>query len=393
MSDAATEGPRTGVRSLFPGYYPPDSDELKRFVTEGLVVLDTNALLDIYRFTDDARSEYVQALSLLDDRLWVPHRTAHEFLDRRTTVIRSRSAERAEFNEALNGALAEATDAILHYAKRRGLSPGDVQSITALIDDAQQNIQETLDEVVDCGTAIDPDCHPDSDPILKQIEEVADGKIGKQSSDPKQLAALEKTWQTRLAAKIPPGYEDAKKGDRSIGDYLVWHQTLEEAKRRRGMRVLMISNEQKPDWVRRDGSHIGPRPELVKEMRDYADRAFHLIDVRTFLKLANEYLSARISESTVDEASRLGDNSKLEAAKRQLEQLDRQIQMAGMELERAHAQYFDLSNNAPSVKSASFRRERDQLATEIRYATHRHEELQVELDHHRRIVDVLTRGA
>ncbi|MFI6314066.1 PIN-like domain-containing protein [Nocardia fusca] len=26
-------------------------------------------------------------------------------------------------------------------------------------------------------------------------------------------------------AHIPPGYEDAKKGGRSSGDYLVWHQT------------------------------------------------------------------------------------------------------------------------------------------------------------------------
>jgi hypothetical protein len=58
---------------------------------------------------------------------------------------------------------------------------------------------------------------------------------------------------------------DAKKGDRAIGEFLIWHQTIEESKRRRTMPVLMICNEQKPDWVRHDGAYSSPRHELVKE--------------------------------------------------------------------------------------------------------------------------------
>lgn len=39
---SAAETPHTGVRSMLPGFYPPRAGELKRFISEGLVVLDTN---------------------------------------------------------------------------------------------------------------------------------------------------------------------------------------------------------------------------------------------------------------------------------------------------------------------------------------------------------------
>jgi hypothetical protein len=291
---------------MFPGFYPPRPGELKRFISEGLVVLDTNALLDMYRFTEDARADYIRALGLLGDRLWIPHQTAQEFFERRTTVIQSWRTDREDFDQELNRALGVVIGIIVGYAHRRGVDETGAQTITELVSDAQASILEKLDEVVDAGADIDPAGHPDDDPILQQVQELIDDKIG-ETPDAQYLAKREKEWNIRAAAHIPPGYKDARKGDRSIGDYLVWHQTLEEAKRRRTMPVLMICNEQKPDWVRRDGTYSGPRHELVKEMRDHVDQDFHLVDVHNFMTLANEHLSAHISDSTVDEASRLSD--------------------------------------------------------------------------------------
>ncbi|MGW3281134.1 PIN-like domain-containing protein [Nocardia rhamnosiphila] len=41
-------------------------------------MLDTNALLSMYRITTDARAEYLRALSLLGGRPWIPHRSPAE---------------------------------------------------------------------------------------------------------------------------------------------------------------------------------------------------------------------------------------------------------------------------------------------------------------------------
>jgi hypothetical protein len=232
--------------------------------SEGLVVLDTNALLDIYRFTKDARADYIRALSLLGNRLWVPHQTAQEFFEGRTTVIRSWHTDRNHFDQELSAALVAVVEAILRYDHRRGLDHADVQAITDLVDAAQDRMLEKLDEVVDAGAGTDANGHPEDDPVLQQIEKLINGKSGK-APELRDLAARHKEWGTRFAAHTPLGHMDAKKGDREIGEFLVWHQTIEESKRRRTMPVLMICNEQKPDWVRHDGAYSSPRHELVKE--------------------------------------------------------------------------------------------------------------------------------
>jgi hypothetical protein len=56
---------------------------------------------------------------------------------------------------------------------------------------------------------------------------------------PQTRAGLERIGSIRINAKLPPGYADKKKGDRIIGDFFVWEQTLREAERRKKP-VLMI---------------------------------------------------------------------------------------------------------------------------------------------------------
>ncbi len=70
---------------------------------------------------------------------------------------------------------------------------------------------------------------------------------------------------------------------------------MQEAKRR-NKQVLLITNEMKPDWVHRNGKVVGPRPELVQEMARDAGQGFHLVDVRTFLTLASQFLEAEVSQ-------------------------------------------------------------------------------------------------
>ncbi|MGW4774195.1 PIN-like domain-containing protein [Nocardia sp. NPDC004278] len=295
----------SSMKTMFPGYFPPSSVALRRFVVDGLVVLDTNALLDVYRFTDTTRAQYLQVLGLLGNRLWIPHQTGHEFFERRTTVIRQRHDVRDNLERDFANVLDVAVAAIAQFARRRGLGDESVQPIAEHLAGALIKVLAELDETADTGAVIDPDAHPDSDPILQEVLLLLEEKIG----DPFEvsiLAGLQRIGQQRLTANIPPGYRDSSKGgDRSIGDFLVWEQTMREAEKRK-MPVLMITNEQKPDWVREDGVHIGPRSELVKEMRDRADQDFHLVDARTFLTLAQEHLAAEVSEASVDEASRLG---------------------------------------------------------------------------------------
>ncbi len=296
-SKAAAE--RSTFRTEFAGYYPPTDDDLRHFVTEGLVVLDTNAVLDLYRFTDPTREEYFAALELLGERLWIPNRVGEEFHDRRASVIADRQGIRDVINDQMAKPIAELVAIAAHHAHRHGLDQkvaADVRDgVRAAVDTMIREIEGTV------GITIDLDAHPDSDPILTQLGELFDGKIGAAFGD-KEAAAAHKEHKIRLAGHIPPGYADVGKGERAIGDFLVWKQTINEASSR-GLPVLLVTNETKPDWVFSDGHYTMPRVELVREMKKQADCEFHLVDVQTYLGLARKYLAAQVSDAAVDEAA------------------------------------------------------------------------------------------
>jgi hypothetical protein len=70
------------------GYIFPNEDEIKEIWTKADFCLDTNVLLDVYRYRDKNRVAFLKPLGTLKGRLFVPNRVAVEFARNRITVIR-----------------------------------------------------------------------------------------------------------------------------------------------------------------------------------------------------------------------------------------------------------------------------------------------------------------
>ena len=75
------------MKDVFAGYYLPSEDDYKRLWQEGLIVLDTNVLLDSYRLPASAREDLLSVLDLVKERLWIPYQVALEYQRRRLKVI------------------------------------------------------------------------------------------------------------------------------------------------------------------------------------------------------------------------------------------------------------------------------------------------------------------
>lgn len=286
------------LRDLFPGHFPPDRAGYKRALTQGLVVLDANALLELYRFNEAGRQEYLAALRLLGDRLWVPHRAAQEFMENRFSVIVESAASPGKFEKELSGLIQQAVELIQGTGKRRGLTQDQVKAFVTPLTATADHITSKLAELH--SFPFTPAEAVQGDPILDAVVELLRDKLGDPLAD---LAAAEKEARRRIEQKIPPGYADASKGSRACGDYLLWLQTMLQAKEIQKP-ILLISGEQKNDWIRREHGHtLGPRPELVAEMRAFAGQEFYLSTVQTFLIRAKEHLEAEVSETTVEQAA------------------------------------------------------------------------------------------
>lgn len=68
-----------GIFDGFDGYAPRSEEDWKNTLSNGLVVVDTNVLLSLYRYNPEARNSLLRTLQAFDSRLWVPNQVMVEF--------------------------------------------------------------------------------------------------------------------------------------------------------------------------------------------------------------------------------------------------------------------------------------------------------------------------
>lgn len=63
----------------YEGYWRKNKDDVEHAIKSSTIVLDTNALLSLYRMERSARGEYFEVLNALASRIWIPRQVADEF--------------------------------------------------------------------------------------------------------------------------------------------------------------------------------------------------------------------------------------------------------------------------------------------------------------------------
>lgn len=301
------------MRNSFRGYYPPTEAEYRRLWSEGIIVLDTNVLLDLYRLPSSARDELLSVLDLLRNRLWIPHQVALEFQRRRLTVI---AGERKATESALSSA-----SSLIETLKRRvdelqidkrglGLSAGPlVSGLQAANEKLLKAIQTVHDAQPDIAS---------SDPIRDRLDEILGDHVGPPPTDQAELDVLIADGDHRFANKIPPGYADADKDkniseasfvnehllyQRKFGDLILWRQLLNHVKNNNIRTVLFVTRDRKEDWWwREEGKTIGAHPELVQEIARTANvELFWMYTSVQFVEQSANYTTAGVSPQSVNE--------------------------------------------------------------------------------------------
>ncbi|MCF6525586.1 PIN-like domain-containing protein [Streptomyces sp. JJ36] len=277
--------------------------DYKQAVRTYLVVLDTNVLLELYRFTPGARRELLDVLGRVKNRLWVPHQVAEEYYARRVDAVKGHIELYDSIPKKLEECRNKALQELRIFAKRCSLSEADKKRLLEPIEVA---FSQTIAAVEKQGESFDLSLAAviSDDPVLAALAGLLDGKTGAPFAV-EEVEALISQYEQRVENKTPPGYKDASKGENAHGDYFVWEQILREAATRRSA-VLFVTNDAKEDWVRKEaGLVVGARPELWSEMQDRCGVDFLITQLGSFLKIAKEELGAAVSASTVAQAENI----------------------------------------------------------------------------------------
>lgn len=289
--------------SGFEGYRTPSADDFAGVLRTGLIVLDANVLLNLYRYRVEARDDLLSVMRQLDGRLFIPHQVVKEFWRNREGVLRDPRDTRKTSSE-LAKQRQETVRSLRTWFNRVYLPEGEAQevvsSVNALFDDLEARV-----DALSVATSTEWARDTAKDDVLRELEPILRGRVGPSLNEPDYGVAVVEGLR-RVDQQIPPGYRDKKKDDAgAAGDYLVWEQSLLEAQSR-DCDLLIVTGDVKEDWWREEsGERRGPRLELAQECLARTGRSLFMLRPTQLLDYARAALSVSVRDESVEDAKRV----------------------------------------------------------------------------------------
>ena len=288
------------MKNRFAEYYELPEERIKEIWENSLIVFDTNVLLNLYRYNEDARTEFINVIKFYKERLWIPYQVGLEFHRRREEIMRKNAAAYTTLGDKLKEQLVKAVSALEgEYSRHPYINMKDIRS---KVERCAAAIKKSLDK--------QKENHPDysnEDKILNAITDLFEGCVGEDFAE-KDLDALYKEGEKRYANDIPPGYCDEKtKKDKPkrhlYGDLIVWKQTINHCKKL-SKSAIFITDDHKTDWWDKvEGKHT-PRKELIKEFADSTGQSIIIYDSSRFLEYAKRN-KVKVSQKTINEVEKV----------------------------------------------------------------------------------------
>ncbi|HDR7641220.1 TPA: DUF4935 domain-containing protein, partial [Bacillus wiedmannii] len=303
-------------KNAFPEFYKYNQEEFKDIFNNCYFVIDTNVLLNLYRYSESTVNDLLEILERISDRLWMPYQVGVEYHFNRVNVILEQQVAYDNICQKIDSQAAE-----LITKFKKGL---DNRHPKIHADTIAHKMRDSFDEII-TGLKQDKGQHPNllsEDRIRDSLNELYDSKIG----DPYTQDQLDKIYAEgieRYKKKIPPGFEDEQdKKDRTkeydgivyldkFGDLVVWKQIIEKAKNDQKP-IIFVTDDVKPDWWQIEkGRTIGPRVELLNEFRRETDVSFYMYKSEQFINQIQLHLSGEVNENAIKEIEDLRENSKI----------------------------------------------------------------------------------
>jgi predicted nucleic acid-binding protein len=222
-----------------------------------MVVVDTNVLLNLYRYHPVTREDLFRIIEALGERLFVPHQVASEFWANREATIRASTEETTQLRDALDGHRGRSLQAIATWAERVALPPATREQLAEFLARAYDEVAAQVDAFSSEGLGVSA-LDTNTDPVLQRVAVLLQDRIG----PPLAAAALEEARaeaERRISEEVPPGYADSTKtGDSRHGDYLLWKELLIEAAERRVDVLLVREMSRTTGGVERRDKRAGP---------------------------------------------------------------------------------------------------------------------------------------
>lgn len=276
------------MKNAFLEYNPLSKERLKDLWDNAIFVFDTSVLLNLYRYSNETLTNFIDTILKLNNRIWLPYQVGYEFNKNRLSVISDQIKQYKEFEKRIN----DITEEVENKNRNPFLSEGLFERLISLKTDIFIEIDDKI-------RAYDESIN--SDLLLEKINSIFEGKIGNCNTT-EELKHIYSDGEKRYQDKTPPGYCDLKKPEKErYGDLVLWRQIISKAKNE-NVDIIFVLDDRKEDWwLEHQGRTISPRPELLKEFKSETERICHFYKPAQFLEYSNKYLGNSIKQEIIEE--------------------------------------------------------------------------------------------
>lgn len=301
---------RGGLFTGFEAFSVPGPSEVSSALQAGIVAVDTNVLLNLYRYNQSTTDDLLAVLNAVRDRLFIPHQVVREFWRNRQAVVGGLGTAKKDAEAALTKNCTSTQDAIKRWAKSVALPD---ERLDELLEKTGRFFEAISAELGDEPSRMSAHLPTSEDTLLTELASLLDGAVGQEmAAEEWDMAVAE--GERRVNNSEPPGYMDVDKLESDLpegasGDYIVWLQLLDEGESA-GKDLVLVTADTKEDWWNRTerGRLIGPRRELIDEYYRRTSNRFFLLEPADLLK-HSATLGVGTSVESVQDIERVRDET------------------------------------------------------------------------------------
>jgi hypothetical protein len=284
------------MKEMFKWCFPKTPAQIREIWDNGILTVDTNVLLDLYRYHQNTREALLESLNLFSGRAWLSNQVAEEFFRNRNSVILSSTSSFNEAEKNINEIRKVIEEPIKKIKSNRTISESIGKAIELSFEKTLSDASKEIEELM----ALYPD-YLKSDSVLENIYTLFNSNVG-DAFDQDSLVEIHKEAKRRIDNEIPPGFKDnGKKGAKPYGDYILWRQILDFVKKAQKPLILVTSEEKEDWWEKSSGKIVGPLYELLKEFHLETGQPFLLYRTARFLEYSLEKAGKQTNQEAVEE--------------------------------------------------------------------------------------------
>lgn len=276
----------------FKGYSKYSQNEFKRIWNNGTIVVDTNIILNFYRYSNKTREELYKILDDLKERLWIPYQVAYEYFSNKKNVIESANGLFKELNQKVEQSFGDLESYINSKAAKKLECK---RLILEKLEETKKNIYKFINDEEDSKKK-----NANEEKIEKLIFNLFDNKMGDKIIG-SEYEKIKEEGLRRVKNKLPPGYKDSDKEEN--GDYYIFYSMIKYAKENK-TDIIFVTDDTKDDWfIRIMGEKKGGDYRLLNEFFKETGQLLLVYSSDGFLKAYQENLNKtkKIDENVLEE--------------------------------------------------------------------------------------------